>query len=167
MLVAPAQFEEVLDIVFLGRKLVVQLVTVPDRTIRLHGTIQLRTPGTIFNIGLGTVPALSIAILVDRIGRNLTGLEAAAVGEGEVLAQALRALLGGDDDDTVRSTGAVQCRSSCTFQDGHADDILIREAAHTADDDIVDDVERLVARVDGAVTADDDIDGSTRVCRRG
>ena len=163
VLLAPSELEEILDVVLDSGVLVVELVTVPDRAVRLHGTVKLRTPGTVLDEGLGTVPTLSVGVLEHREGSDLAGFDTTAVGEGEVLVRSAGALLGRDDDHTVRSTRTVQSGSGGALQDGHALDVLAGKAAHAADDDVIDDVERLVGGVDGAETADDDAHACTRV----
>ena len=112
---------------------------------------------------LGTVPTLAEIVLEDREEGNLAGLETTAVFDGEVAVRTTLTLTGGDDDDTVRSAGAVESGSGRAFQDGQALDVLAGEGAHAADHDAVDDIQRLVVTVDGAVTTDDHVHGSARI----
>ena len=143
-----------------------QLLAVPDRAVHLLGTIQTRTPGTVLDEGLGTVPTLAVLVLEDREEGNLTGLDATAVFDGEVAVGATLTLAGGDDDDAVSGTGTVEGRSGSALQDGQALDVLVGKGVHAAHNDTIHHIERLVVTVDGAVTTDNHIHGSTRVGRR-
>ena len=177
VVVGNAQVEEILDVGRHGRILMDELGVVPDRAIHLDGAVKLRTPGTILDIGLGTVPALSIDILELGQDGDLTELETTVVLEGEVAVETLLTTLGRDDDDTVRSAASVQGRSGGALQDGHALDIIRRHVGKTGghrrlaqgsvlivlERNAIHDVEGLVGSVDGAVTTDDDRIGRSRV----
>ena len=108
--------------------------------------------------------------------------EHAVIGELRI---AGLAVLGGDEDDTVRALGAVNRRSGRVLEDFHGHDIggidgrqrgdggnlAVSEAAETEvtagiaaalDDHAVDDVQRFRVGVDGRLTADADGRGGTR-----
>ena len=79
VLLVEADFEEILDVGGLCAVFVNELLAVPDRTVNLSGTIKLRTPGTVLNECLGTVPALTEVVLEDGKEGNLTEFDATAV----------------------------------------------------------------------------------------
>ena len=163
MLVVDSDVEEILDVVLLGGVFVDKLHSVPDRTVNLLAAVKTGAPGTVLDVGLLSVPSLSEFVLeLGEVG-NLAELKAAAVFDGEVALQALLSLLGGDDDHTVCCAGSVEGGSGRTLEDCEAFDVFSGETAHAADDDAVDDVQRLVAAGDGAVTADDDVGRCARV----
>ena len=172
-----AGVEEVADVVRDGLVVVDQLLLVPDRTVHLTGTVELRTPGTVLDEGLRTVPTLTEVVLELVQQVDLTGLDTTVVFDGEVTVGIGLTALGRHDDDTVSGTGTVEGRSGRTLQDGHALDVIRGDVGDTAGGhrvtlrgDIlggqrnsVDDVQRLVATVDGAETADGHGVGRTRI----
>ena len=110
-----ADIEEVAEVVREGLILVEQLLAIPDRAIELHRAVEARTPGTVLNEGLLTVPALTEVILHDRKEGNLTGFDTTTIFDSKVAVRTALSLTGGDDDDTVRSAGTVKSGSGCTL----------------------------------------------------
>ena len=121
---AHTRLEEVLDVILYCLVLVDQLLVVPYRTVNLGATIELRTPRTVLNEGLGTVPTLSELVLHLRQRADVTPLYASVVGNLEVTLTLLLTALGGDHDHTVGSAATIESGSGSTLQHGHRLDIV-------------------------------------------
>ena len=93
--------KEVLDVILNSTVLVYQLLMVPDRTINLSRAVELRTPRTVLNIGLLSVPSLSELVLHLRQSANLAPLHTSVVGNLEVALAVLLTTLCCNHDNTV------------------------------------------------------------------
>ena len=116
--------EEILDIVLNSTVLVLQLLIVPDWTIYLCATVHLRTPRSVLDEGLLTVPTLTELVLQLRQCSNATPLNTTIVADLEVAVAMLLTSLGGDDDHTVGCAATIQGCSGSTLQHGHVLDIV-------------------------------------------
>ena len=121
---AKTRVEEVLDVILQSAVLVDQLLVVPDRTIDLRRTVQLRTPRTVLDEGLSSVPTLSELVLHLRQQADVTPLNTSVVADLEVLVALLLTALGGDHDHTVGSAATIQSSSGSTLQHSHRLDIV-------------------------------------------
>ena len=171
--------EEVLDVAFNGGVLMDELLVIPDRTIDLRRTVEFRTPGTILNEGLLSVPSLSELVLELGQCRHPSPLHATIIADGEVACPIGLATLGGDDDDTVGSAATIECGGCSTFQHGHRLNVGAVDVGYTThgllltllelcsllEGYTIDDIQRLVVAIDGAETTDDHGVGRARVRR--
>ena len=127
------RIEEILDIVLNSTVLVLQLLIIPDWTIHLCTTVHLRTPRSVLDEGLLTVPTLTELVLELRQCSDATPLQTTVVADLEVAVAMLLTSLGGDDDHTIGSTATIQSCSSSTLQHGHVLDIVRVDVRHTTD----------------------------------
>ena len=122
VVVAETGLEEVADVVLDGNIRLQVLRVVVNPTVELLRTVEGGTPRTVLNLGLVAIPTHTELVLHLRQAENRLPLQTTVVLNTDALL--LRALLGGDQDDTCTSTATIQSGSGSAFQHCHRLDII-------------------------------------------
>ena len=135
---------------------------IPDRTIHLYASVKGRSPRTILDEGLTSVPTLSPFVLHLRYKTHLTCLDGSAVSHRIILTATLLTTLCSNDDHAVCCAATIESSSCCAFEHCKCGNIVRRNVAYTSGSDsmtlciecrvgdrhTINHVERLVRTVD-------------------
>ena len=174
----PTFLEEILHVVLQSLIRVKQLLMVPLRTIHLERAVERRTPWTILDECLATIPTLSETVLHIRQAGNHASLNATTIIDSIVAGLSFSTSLGSNQNDTIGSTATIKSGSSGTLQYGHARNIFRWDIRNTTSWDIltltgnhvilqrhtINHVKRLVATIDRTITTNYHVADRTWVC---